>query len=87
MNSSANCSLDLIQPTRCRDGIDAQARVLVSVGKCYDTDTIFNASSLDFDIESPSAIAYIECPIRWFKKNAEEMELTVSYVIYKPKRN
>ena len=40
------------------DGIDAQARVLVSV-EMSDTDTIFNASGLDFDVLKASAIAYI----------------------------
>ena len=40
------------------DGIDAQARVLVTVEN-VDTDTIFNASGLDFDVLKASAIAYI----------------------------
>ena len=51
------------------DGIDAQARVLVSVEN-VDTDTIFNASGLDFDVLKASAIAYI---------NAGEMGRAVSY--------
>ena len=40
------------------DGIDAQARVLVTVEN-RDTETIFNAAGLDFDVLKASAIAYI----------------------------
>lgn len=57
------------------DGIDAQARVLVSVEN-VDTDTIFNASGLDFDVLKASAIAYINANtlvqkkmlVRWHEK-------------------
>ena len=37
------------------DGIDAQARVLVTVEN-RDTETIFNAAGLDFDVLKASAI-------------------------------
>ena len=40
------------------DGIDAQARVLVTVEN-RDTETIFNAAGLDFDVLRLQAIAYI----------------------------
>lgn len=40
------------------DGIDAQDRVLVTVEN-RDTETIFNAAGLDFDVLKASAIAYI----------------------------
>ncbi|AXQ78332.1 2-isopropylmalate synthase [Streptococcus chenjunshii] len=54
------------------DGIDAQARVLVSVEN-IDTDTIFNASGLDFDVLKASAIAYINANTLVQKENAGEI--------------
>ena len=60
------------------DGIDAQARVLVSVEN-VDTDTIFNASGLDFDVLKASAIAYINANTLVQKENAGEMGRAVSY--------
>ena len=60
------------------DGIDAQARVLVSVEN-VDTDTIFNASGLDFDVLKASAIAYINANTLVQKENAGEMARKVSY--------
>lgn len=60
------------------DGIDAQARVLVTVEN-VDTDTIFNASGLDFDVLKASAIAYINANTFVQKENAGEMGQAVSY--------
>ena len=60
------------------DGIDAQARVLVSVEN-VDTDTIFNASGLDFDVLKASAIAYINANTLVQIENAGEMGRAVSY--------
>ena len=60
------------------DGIDAQARVLVTVEN-VDTDTIFNASGLDFDVLKASAIAYINANTLVQKENAGEMARKVSY--------
>ena len=60
------------------DGIDAQARVLVTVEN-VDTDTIFNASGLDFDVLKASAIAYINANTLVQKENAGEMSRKVSY--------
>ena len=59
------------------DGIDAQARVLVSVEN-VDTDTIFNASGLDFDVLKASAIAYINANTFVQKENAGEIGHKVS---------
>ncbi|MEX2783612.1 2-isopropylmalate synthase [Streptococcus sp. H49] len=59
------------------DGIDAQARVLVSVEN-IDTDTIFNASGLDFDVLKASAIAYINANTLVQKENAGEIGHKVS---------
>lgn len=60
------------------DGIDAQARVLVTVEN-VDTDTIFNASGLDFDVLKASAIAYINANTFVQKENSGEMGQAVSY--------
>lgn len=59
------------------DGIDAQARVLVSVEN-VDTDTIFNASGLDFDVLKASAIAYVNANALVQKENAGEIGHKVS---------
>ncbi|EHJ52581.1 2-isopropylmalate synthase [Streptococcus macacae] len=53
------------------DGIDAQARVIVSVEN-VDTDTIFNASGIDFDVLKASAISYINANTFVQKENAGE---------------
>ena len=60
------------------DGIDAQARVLVTVENGA-TDTIFNASGLDFDVLKASAIAYINANTLVQKENAGEIGHIVSY--------
>ena len=60
------------------DGIDAQARVLVTVEN-RDTETIFNAAGLDFDVLKASAIAYINANTFVQKENAGEMGHSVSY--------
>ena len=44
-----------------------------------DTDTIFNASGLDFDVLKASAIAYINANTLVQKENAGEMGRAVSY--------
>ncbi|MFR7864436.1 MAG: 2-isopropylmalate synthase, partial [Streptococcus salivarius] len=44
-----------------------------------DTDTIFNASGLDFDVLKASAIAYINANTLVQKENAGEMARKVSY--------
>ena len=68
------------------DGIDAQARVLVTVEN-VDTDTIFNASGLDFDVLKASAIAYINANTLVQKENAGEMHVRFLIVTFhKPKR-
>ena len=60
------------------DGIDAQARVLVTVEN-RDTETIFNAAGLDFDVLKASAIAYINAKTFVQKENAGDMGRSVSY--------
>lgn len=60
------------------DGIDSQARVLVAVENT-DTDTIFNAAGIDFDVLKASAIAYINANIFIQKENAGEIGHRVSY--------
>ncbi|CTN45826.1 TPA: DNA topoisomerase I [Streptococcus pneumoniae] len=60
------------------DGIDAQDRVLVTVEN-RDTETIFNAAGLDFDVLKASAIAYINANTFVQKENACEMGRSVSY--------
>lgn len=60
------------------DGIDAQDRVLVTVEN-RDTETIFNAAGLDFDVLKASAIAYINANTFVQKENAGEMGRSVSY--------
>ena len=59
------------------DGIDSQARVLVSVEN-VDTETIFNASGLDFDVLKASAIAYINANTLVQKENAGEIGKRIS---------
>ena len=68
-------------------GIDAQARVLVTVEN-EATDTIFNASGLDFDVLKASAIAYINANTLVQKKRMLERSVTLyPIVIYQmPKR-
>ena len=67
------------------DGIDAQARVLVSVEN-VDTDTIFNAL-FDFDGQEPLP-SLISMPTRWFKKRMRVRwdELSPTVIFHKPKR-
>ena len=60
------------------DGIDAQARVLVTVEN-RDTETIFNATGLDFDVLKASAIAYINANTFVQKENTGEIGPNVSY--------
>ncbi|CIR89843.1 2-isopropylmalate synthase [Streptococcus pneumoniae] len=60
------------------DGIDTQDRVLVTVEN-RDTETIFNAAGLDFDVFKASAIAYINANTFVQKENAGEMGRSVSY--------
>lgn len=57
---------------------DAQDRVLVTVEN-RDTETIFNAAGLDFDVLKASAIAYINANTFVQKENAGEMGRSVSY--------
>ncbi|MGT2928666.1 2-isopropylmalate synthase [Streptococcus dentasini] len=54
------------------DGIDAQARVAVSVEN-VDTGTIFNASGIDFDVMKASSIAYVNANVFVQKENAGEI--------------
>lgn len=54
------------------DGIDAQARVLVAVEN-KETETIFNASGIDFDVLKASAIAYIHANIMVQKENMGQL--------------
>ena len=54
------------------DGIDAQARVLVTVENIA-TETIFNAAGLDFDVLKASAIAYIHANAFVQKENAGQI--------------
>ncbi|MGT2846399.1 2-isopropylmalate synthase [Streptococcus massiliensis] len=60
------------------DGIDSQARVLVAVEN-VDTDTIFNASGLDFDVLKASAIAYIHANAFVQKENDGQIGRGLSY--------
>ena len=60
------------------DGIDAQARVLVTVEN-RDTETIFNAAGLDFDVLKASAIAYINANTFVQKENNGEIGPNLSY--------
>lgn len=59
------------------DGIDAQARVSVSVEN-VDTGTIFNASGIDFDVLKAGAIAYINANTLVQKENSGEIGHKVS---------
>ncbi|MFC5631268.1 MULTISPECIES: 2-isopropylmalate synthase [Streptococcus] len=54
------------------DGIDAQARVTVSIENS-ETGTIFNASGIDFDVMKAGAIAYINANVFVQKENAGEI--------------
>lgn len=54
------------------DGIDAQARVSVSVEN-VDTGTIFNASGVEFDVMKASSMAYINANVFVQKENAGEI--------------
>ena len=60
------------------DGIDAQARVTVSVEN-VDTGTIFNASGIDFDVLKAGAIAYVNANVFVQKENAGEIGKAVSF--------
>ena len=60
------------------DGIDAQARVLVTVEN-RETETIFNAAGIDFDVLKASAIAYINANTFVQKENTGEIGPNVSY--------
>ncbi|WP_394404807.1 2-isopropylmalate synthase [Streptococcus sp. 20-1249] len=53
------------------DGIDAQAAVNVTVEN-QDTDTIFNATGIDFDVLKAAAIAYINANIKVQKENSRQ---------------
>lgn len=59
-------------------GIDAQARVSVSVEN-VDTGTIFNASGIDFDVLKAGAIAYVNANTFVQKENAGEIGRKISY--------
>ncbi|MFC3932448.1 2-isopropylmalate synthase [Streptococcus dentapri] len=54
------------------DGIDAQARVVVSIEN-VDTGTIFNASGIDFDVLKAGAIAYVNANVFVQKENDGEI--------------
>ncbi|WP_161978927.1 2-isopropylmalate synthase [Streptococcus sp. S784/96/1] len=54
------------------DGIDAQARVTVSIENS-ETGTIFNASGIDFDVMKAGAIAYINANVFVQKENTGEI--------------
>ncbi|MGT2741727.1 2-isopropylmalate synthase [Streptococcus plurextorum] len=60
------------------DGIDAQARVSVSIENS-DTGTIFNASGIDFDVLKAGAIAYVNANSLVQKENAGEISRKLSY--------
>lgn len=62
-----NYSMDAVT-----DGIDAQARVTVSIENA-ETGTIFNASGIDFDVMKAGAIAYINANVLVQKENAGEI--------------
>ena len=55
------------------------AVLLLAATRNVDTDTIFNASGLDFDVLKASAIAYINANTLVQKENAGEMARKVSY--------
>lgn len=59
------------------DGIDAQARVLVAVEN-LETETVFNAAGIDFDVLKASAIAYMNANVMIQKENAGELGLRLS---------
>ncbi|HEL2313448.1 2-isopropylmalate synthase [Streptococcus suis] len=59
------------------DGIDAQARVLVAVENKA-TETIFNASGIDFDVVKASAIAYIHANVMVQKENSGQIDKKLS---------
>lgn len=59
------------------DGIDAQARVLVAVENKA-TETVFNASGIDFDVLKASAIAYIHANVMVQKENSGQMDKKLS---------
>lgn len=63
-----NVRLDTFNIEAVTDGIDAQAVVNVTVEN-LDTDTIFNASGIDFDVLRAAAIAYINANIMVQKEN------------------
>ncbi len=59
------------------DGIDAQARVLVAVENKA-TETVFNASGIDFDVVKASAIAYIHANVMVQKENSGQIDKKLS---------
>lgn len=59
------------------DGIDAQARVAVSVEN-LDTGTIFNASGIDFDVLKAGAMAYVNANVRVQEENAGHLSRPLS---------
>ncbi|MFS1663963.1 2-isopropylmalate synthase [Streptococcus sp. zg-JUN1979] len=59
------------------DGIDAQARVSVSIEN-KDTGTIFNASGIDFDVLKAGAIAYINANALAQKENRGQITQRLS---------
>ncbi|MFC3927907.1 2-isopropylmalate synthase [Streptococcus caprae] len=60
--------LDTFNMDAVTDGIDAQAAVNVTVEN-VDTDTIFNATGIDFDVLKAAAIAYINANTMVQKEN------------------
>ncbi|MGT2906459.1 2-isopropylmalate synthase [Streptococcus dentiloxodontae] len=60
------------------DGIDAQARVAVSVEN-VDSGTIFNAFGIDFDVLKAGAIAYVNANVLVQRENAGEIGRTVDF--------
>ena len=60
------------------DGIDAQARVSVSIEN-VDTGTIFNAFGIDFDVLKAGTIAYVNANALVQKENTGEIGKTVSF--------
>ena len=64
--------LDTFNIDAVTEGIDAQAAVNVTVEN-VDTDTIFNASGIDFDVLKAAAIAYINANIMVQKENEGQL--------------
>ena len=64
--------LDTFNIDAVTEGIDAQAAVNVTVEN-VDTDTIFNATGIDFDVLKAAAIAYINANIMVQKENEGQL--------------